>query len=1631
MKFVNYLIGILLLWGSYAFSQQISVDDSVGLQQLIEDNLVQNSCVEITNITSSVNGTASGFSSYAQFDRASSNFPFQNGIMLSTGNATSGGNGVTTPTLSEGSTIWGTDPDLETALGVSNTLNATSIEFDIVSISSQLQFNYLLASEEYFGINPCQLSDGFAFLIKETGSTLPYQNIALVPGTSTPVNTNTIHDEIFGVCPAQNDQYFDGYNVGDTNYNGRTTVLTAATTITPYVQYHIKLVIADQTDGSYDSAVFIEGNSFKILDLGEDVSTCAPSVTLDADIENPLATYAWFLDNSPITNTNPLPYLLNATQDGTYRVEVTVDLNGNACVETDEVVIVLNTEEPINLISDYFLCDDTSGDETEIFNLSTKNTEVINNIPFTNYSFSYHLSDADARNNANSISGNFSNTINPQPIFVRIQDLDSGCYGFTTFNLLVNPVPNVTDPTDLEICDTDTEPDGHTVIDLTQKDNEITGGQSNLIVSYHYSAVDADSGANPIPVPYVNTNTPTEIVYVRVIDTQTGCVNTSSLTINITTSPIVNRDTQYLDACDTDHDGSADFDLTQVINDVLDGLDPTTVTITFHETLPDAQSGDNPVADETNYQYQNAVIEPGSTTLYIRIEDNNTGCASIVPLEPHTNLLLTGTDTGDFALCDNNDDDNDTLEFDLTTVALYIANELPNIAVTFYDTETNRDTNNPIDDSVLYTATSPTTLYIKIDDIASGCSDFSEITLLVNPVLLFNPADPIPYCDTDDDGIVSIDMESLDNTVTGGNPNFEVRYYPTNTDAENNTDQLPPFYTNTAMVETIYARIENIDTGCATINPFEIQINLAPAATSPNPEIICDNDNNPQDGFSIINLDATIPEVVADPTGLIIGFFTSYNDADNDVDPITERTNYNANTQTVYIRVENDDSLSCYNIVEYEITVNTLPIIPNLTPFQICNDDGSPTAYFLMVDKDVEILNGQTGKEVYYFEDAGFTTPIDKDNDFQNSSNPQTIYVRVENITDPTCFATSSFTLQVSSDPVYNTDFDPYLICDDITNDQEHVFNLDEKRDEISQGSTDLIISFHLTQSDAEDNLNPQPTAYTNISNPQTLYVRIESSASFCYVVEELGINIIASPDITQASPFESCATDYSGSVIFNLEDADFQINDRLQNNLITNYFEDFEDINQSDGLDNSNEITDPTNYLSNTRTIYIKVANTLTRCFSVIPLDLVVVPPPATNAIGTIEICDNDTDTFDLTTVDALIVNDPNTVDISYHNTQTDADNNQNPIGNTFNYTASNHTIYVRVNDPLINCPITVSFNLQINQNPIANTAPDLVACDDDFDGFFEFDLSANANTIIGSQNASIHTVTYYSDATNAETASNALPNLHAAFDGEIIFARIQNNNTGCFSVSQFATRINPLPVIPIEDVVPLCINDLPLIISADTGNPNDTYLWSTGETSTEILLNDAGDIGDYWVTVTTPYVIGSDCSYTKNFTVIESEDATINFTTKVDFADPNSITVDVSGIGDYVFILDDGEPQTSNVFENVTFGLHIVTIRDLNGCKDVTTEVVVIDIPKFVTPNNDGTFDTWHIVGIQEIPGTVVYIYNRHGKLLKTLPHTSIGWDGTFNGQNMPSDDYWFVAKIIQNNEAFDIRGHFALKR
>src|SRR5690606_25291492 len=126
--FNRSLFLIFCLICSISYSQQISVDNSVSPQDLIQNTLVQG-CVEVSNISSPLNGSTLGIGSYGYFERGASNFPFENGIVLTTGDASSAGNGINTNVLNAGDDTWLTDSDLETALGISGTLNATSIEF--------------------------------------------------------------------------------------------------------------------------------------------------------------------------------------------------------------------------------------------------------------------------------------------------------------------------------------------------------------------------------------------------------------------------------------------------------------------------------------------------------------------------------------------------------------------------------------------------------------------------------------------------------------------------------------------------------------------------------------------------------------------------------------------------------------------------------------------------------------------------------------------------------------------------------------------------------------------------------------------------------------------------------------------------------------------------------------------------------------------------------------------------------------------------------------------------------------------------------------------------------------------------------------------------------------------------------------------------------------------------------------------------------------------------------------------------------------------------------------------------------------------------------------------------------------
>ena len=176
--------------------------------------------------------------------------------------------------------------------------------------------------------------------------------------------------------------------------------------------------------------------------------------------------------------------------------------------------------------------------------------------------------------------------------------------------------------------------------------------------------------------------------------------------------------------------------------------------------------------------------------------------------------------------------------------------------------------------------------------------------------------------------------------------------------------------------------------------------------------------------------------------------------------------------------------------------------------------------------------------------------------------------------------------------------------------------------------------------------------------------------------------------------------------------------------------------------------------------------------------------------------------------------------------------------------------------------------------------------------------------------------------------------------------------------------------------------------------------------------------------------------------FEVIQSGPAVIatgiGYTVTNAFEQNQTITVDIVGYGTYQYSLDDGPRQDSNVFENVTLGTHTITVWDTEGgliysCDSLIIEnVQIIDYPHYFTPNGDGIHDTWNVVGLSNFANvTKIYIFDRYGKLLKQLSARGDGWDGTYNGHLMPSDDYWFTVDYLEQSVSKQFKAHFAMKR
>ena len=590
--------------------------------------------------------------------------------------------------------------------------------------------------------------------------------------------------------------------------------------------------------------------------------------------------------------------------------------------------------------------------------------------------------------------------------------------------------------------------------------------------------------------------------------------------------------------------------------------------------------------------------------------------------------------------------------------------------------------------------------------------------------------------------------------------------------------------------------------------------------------------------------------------------------------------------------------------------------------------------------------------------------------------------------------------------------------CDsDAVQDSSTSFDLTQNEPLAIGSQTNIFATFHISENDAIVGSNEiiNTTNFTNTTNPQLVYIRLENALTGCFTTSNFSLTVTPSQFQSPVN-IESCDNDNDGFATFNL----LENNPILTNgdpNIVVSYHP-----------TNNDTTTLPNNYTNQVaftnETLWAKISDSSSNCYAFKPFDIIINSAPVALASQLtqcdFEVFPDGLTTFNLNEANSVITNNVANLVTTFYLNNADAAADTNTLSPTYTNISNPQVISVRVTNSVTGCYSITQLTLNATVNPTQVVT--LEECDDDGveDGITIFNLVDAGFEISG------NTVTYFNNSNDALLEQNQIT--ATTFTTQTIYARIENGND-CIGLNVINLIVKPLPNFTLTQFGLLCLNDVsqPTQLTAQMVNPTShSYLWQpTNETtqSINVIQN-----GTYTVTVTNN---ATSCSKTQNIVVIGSEIATIQDIEIVDLSDNNSVEIIVTGSGDYVYSLDnENEYQTSNLFVNVTMGFHTVFIKDLKGCGVVQKEIAVLGVPQFFTPNGDGINDTWNIKGANDkfYSNSIIYIFDRFGKLIKQLKPFGPGWDGMYNGQVLTSTDYWYSIKFDDGRSA---RGHFSLKR
>lgn len=396
---------------------------------------------------------------------------------------------------------------------------------------------------------------------------------------------------------------------------------------------------------------------------------------------------------------------------------------------------------------------------------------------------------------------------------------------------------------------------------------------------------------------------------------------------------------------------------------------------------------------------------------------------------------------------------------------------------------------------------------------------------------------------------------------------------------------------------------------------------------------------------------------------------------------------------------------------------------------------------------------------------------------------------------------------------------------------------------------------------------------------------------------------------------------------------------------------------------------------------------------------------------------------------------------------------------------------LFIRIENIAKGCLSFIDIIVTVESNPLAMEPDDIIRCADNL-GSNSFPEQDTATFNLNNQDSAITggtldiTVRYYTSLLDAQNGDNPINNSEAftnTSNPQTIWARAENDTSLCASeIVAFNLIVQPLPyanltneggLICVDPVTGEVLDPVTIDGTVEVSLANVTYDYVWTLNGNLISLDPAvtiNQVGTYQLTITATYDDGvepiTSCNYIAEITytavsapifeaIVEENSFNLGGLYTV-----NVINITSQGTSDptaFEYALDDGPFQSSTTFNGVTPGTHIITGRFVGAlCSIFQVEIGIIDYPRFFTPNDDGFHDTWNIIGIGTDPNlnANIFIFDRFGKLLKQLSPTGPGWDGTFTGQPMPSNNYWFRVEFTEPDELGTQRtfqGYFALKR